>query len=69
MSACGFSLRSLSTDRRVDISFAQVLWLSTAYRLEFEGKPVFLELWGASIIFFLVNVFILWQLLGMPHAL
>jgi len=41
----------------------QALWLSTAYQLEFEGKPVFLELWGASNVFFAINVYLLWKLL------
>ena len=37
---------------------AQALWLSIAYRLEFLGESVFLSLWAASLLFFLVNVYI-----------
>ena len=37
-------------------------WLYWGYRLEFLGDKVFLQLWGASMLFFMVNVFILWLL-------
>jgi phosphatidylinositol glycan class M len=42
----------------------QGIWLSIAYRLEFLGQPVFAELWVASLLFFAVNVGIVYSLLG-----
>lgn len=42
---------------------AQSLWLSAAYRLEFEGESIFEYVWYSSVIFFWVNIFImLWFL-------
>jgi len=38
-------------------------WLYWGYRLEFVGDNVFLQLWGASMLFFGANVLILWILL------
>ena len=38
---------------------SQLHWLGWAYWLEFEGKNVLLRLWGASLLFFGVNVFVL----------
>ncbi len=37
-------------------------WLYWGYELEFLGNSVFLELWGASILFFVVNCWLLWAL-------
>ncbi|GAQ78300.1 mannosyltransferase [Klebsormidium nitens] len=37
----------------------QVHWLAWAYQLEFEGKPVYLQLWVASLVFFVANVWVL----------
>ena len=37
-------------------------WLYWGYRLEFVGDNVFLQLWGASMLFFGANVLILWIL-------
>ncbi|KAG8966236.1 GPI mannosyltransferase 1 [Tulasnella sp. 419] len=41
----------------------QAIWLSIAYRLELLGFNVYLPLWGASILFSLINYFILGQIL------
>lgn len=39
---------------------AQGVWLSQAYELEFWGRSTFVPgLWGASLLFFVVNVGIL----------
>ena len=38
-------------------------WLYWGYRLEFVGDNVFLQLWGASMLFFGANVLILWILI------
>jgi len=45
----------------------QANWLFWAYRLEFLGENTFDQVWTASILFFLVNIFIIWQLLDI-HA-
>jgi phosphatidylinositol glycan class M len=42
----------------------QAIWLSYGYRLEFLGDPVYLELFGASVAFFLVNVGVICWLLA-----
>ena len=38
-------------------------WLGWAYLLEFEGRPVFLAVWAASIVFMAANAALLVQLL------
>lgn len=38
-------------------------WLYWGYQLEFEGRSVFTELWLAGILFFLVNVWIIVELI------
>jgi len=38
---------------------AQAVWLSLAYRLEFLGENVYLQLWGASVAFILLNSHVL----------
>jgi phosphatidylinositol glycan class M len=35
---------------------AQIIWLFTAFQLEFKGENVFFRLWIAGILFFWVNV-------------
>ncbi|TXT07267.1 hypothetical protein VHUM_03437 [Vanrija humicola] len=35
---------------------AQALWLATAYRLEFLGEPVYLPLWAAGLLLFVVSI-------------
>lgn len=42
---------------------SQSLWLYTAYLLEFKGLDSFLYIWGAGIIFFIVNIKILVDLI------
>lgn len=42
---------------------SQAIWLTIAYRLEFLGEAVFLELWLASILFFLSNCWIVSKIL------
>jgi GPI mannosyltransferase 1 subunit M len=39
-------------------------WLFWGYMLEFQGQQVFLELWGASVLFFLANSWILRELIS-----
>lgn len=38
---------------------SQAAWLTSAYLLEFEGRPTFAAIHGSSILFFSVNVWIL----------
>lgn len=38
---------------------AQSLWLSAAYKLEFEGENFFTFVWCSSVMFFWVNIFIM----------
>ncbi len=39
---------------------SQVLWLQQGFQLEFSGKSTFVPgLWGASLLFFMVNTWIL----------
>lgn len=42
----------------------QAVWLSLAYRLEFLGEALFREVWLAGVGFFLVNVGLVWALIG-----
>ena len=42
---------------------AQLHWLGWAYMLEFQGRPVFLGVWAASIVFLAANAALLVQLL------
>ncbi len=42
---------------------AQLHWLGWAYLLEFQGRPVFLGVWAASIVFLAANAALLIQLL------
>nr|XP_039248193.1 GPI mannosyltransferase 1-like [Styela clava] len=37
----------------------QGIWLASAYVLEFEGQRVFLYVWGASVLFFIINVIVI----------
>jgi phosphatidylinositol glycan class M len=39
-------------------------WLFWGYMLEFQGQQVFLQLWGASVLFFLANSWILRELIS-----
>lgn len=42
----------------------QGLWLAQAYYLEFVGKPLFLHVWAAGLIFLVANTFILCYLMS-----
>ena len=42
---------------------AQLHWLGWAYLLEFQGRPVFLGVWAASLVFLAANAALLVQLL------
>ena len=42
---------------------AQLHWLGWAYLLEFKGRPVFLAVWAASVVFMAANAVLLVQLL------
>ena len=44
--------------------FLQGTWLFFAYLLEFQGLDTFLPLWLASLLFFIVNAFILINLVS-----
>lgn len=37
----------------------KAIWLYFAYRLEFNGENTFLELWLSSIIFLIINCFLM----------
>jgi phosphatidylinositol glycan class M len=41
----------------------QGLWLMSAYLLEFHGQNVFLSIWLAGLLFFSINIYILYRLL------
>lgn len=43
----------------------QALWLQQAYQLEYHGRSTFVPgLWGAGLVFFMVNVWILGVVVG-----
>ncbi|XP_057367364.1 GPI mannosyltransferase 1-like [Daphnia carinata] len=58
---------NFSNTKRIAMSSAwllsQGLWLLCAYRLEFLGHNVMLHVWMASLLFFVVNVYIMTQVL------
>jgi phosphatidylinositol glycan class M len=62
------SALNLSSKRGLAVLVAwiggQAAWLSMAYRLEFLGEAVFKELWTAGVGFFIVNVGVVWILIG-----
>ena len=39
--------------------FGQAVWLGVAYLLEFQGSNVFFYLWLASILFFIINIWVI----------
>jgi hypothetical protein len=39
------------------------VWLSQAFRLEMLGESVFLQVWSASILFLVIQAFVLGELL------
>ncbi|KAJ1987481.1 GPI mannosyltransferase 1 [Dimargaris cristalligena] len=39
----------------------QLLWLQFAFLLEFRGENTYLALWGAGVVFFLINNWLIWQ--------
>lgn len=41
----------------------QGLWLNYAYQLEFLGRNTFLQLWIAGVIFFVINCWIVVELI------
>lgn len=43
---------------------SQAIWLNYGYQLEFLGESVYRELWMASLGFFVVNVGLIWTLIG-----
>eukprot|EP00850_Spirogloea_muscicola_P024925 SM001786S03429 [mRNA] locus=s1786:220:1733:- [translate_table: standard] len=46
---------------------AQAHWLGWAYALEFEGRPVLLPLWAASLLFFAASVAAIVALVATQH--
>lgn len=42
---------------------SQAVWLSQAFRLEMLGESVFLQVWSASILFLVIQAFVLGELL------
>ena len=56
-----FTKRSLYTSIILVVAWmlGQGLWLSQGYALEFLGQQVFLRIWGAGLLFFVINLIIL----------
>jgi phosphatidylinositol glycan class M len=54
-------LQSLAPPMIVADVVAQLLWLNFAYQLEFLGENTFLEVWFAGLLFFAVNIYILFS--------
>lgn len=56
------TLKAISLHRWLSLAAlwfgAQAVWLKFAYDLEFVGKPAFLPLWSASLLFMAANTFI-----------
>lgn len=47
----------------------QGLWLLPAYYLEFEGKNTFIYIWMAGLIFYCINLYVMYVIIDSYHLL
>ena len=56
-----FSIKSCKVCVRfIFLAFLQGLWLLPAYYLEFEGKNTYFWIWLAGLLFFSINLYVMY---------